>query len=903
VAKASAQRNLFCRRSDLGNEASVEQFFVNRLLADLGYEDRHIKPKTSLQELHVNLGRRRLLYRPDYAMEVGGTLRWIVDAKATDESLDDHVGQCAGYCLALNRAYRGENPVRYFLITNGLRTRLYAWDAEDPIVEIDFPQFTASGRKYRRLRELVAPATFSAEDKVARAGELFTLTREPIEEVNAAFSWCHQLIYKKDNLSQAAAFGEFVKLVFLKLLSDRQVHEEHPEFAGDTSVEIPADSVKFSVRWIEEREQDHPNPLDALQFQTLLQGLEAEIQNGTRKRVFDADEHIDLSPETIKSVVRRLEHIDLFGIDADLNGRLFETFLNATMRGKDLGQYFTSRSVVKLGVRLAQLRADREHVDSVIDACCGTGGFLIDVLADMWAKVDANNSLSDREAQHLKKRIATECVVGIDVARDPPLARIARVNMYLHGDGGSSIYQTDALDKQLRKPSAASAELDRETRELRERFQSELFDVALTNPPFAKEYERNEKREAQILDEYDLGFSTDGGSRRRRPRLRSSMMFLERYHDLLRPGGRLITVIDDSVLGAPSYAWVRDYLRERFLVRAVISLPGDAFQRSKARVKTSLIVLEKKRDPKEAQPPIFMYYTTAVGVDDPPRQRTLPVDRINRLRAADEIDEAGSLFEAFLNGDSRADAWTVPADRIAGRMDVKGCLPAAERKVPTWRRRKLAVTRLSDVVNVLYPRPEQERVAAELPDGGADPNLVATADSDELVTHLRVRYDGFAEPGEAISASDSTYPVLYRVSKDDLVLSHINAIHGAICIVPEACEGMVVTSEYTVCRAKSGIDPRLVWLLLRSPEIRSDLLLNSTGIGRSRVRWATASDVALPEPPSAVAREVAQNIKKAEKKEQEARELRDKAQERLTKALSLDSKEAQRILAAFKPPR
>ena len=45
----------------------------------------------------------------------------------------------------------------------------------------------------------------------------------------------------------------------------------------------------------------------------------------------------------------------------NLNGRLFETLLNTTMRGKDLGQYFTPRSVVKLGVKLARLRADREN--------------------------------------------------------------------------------------------------------------------------------------------------------------------------------------------------------------------------------------------------------------------------------------------------------------------------------------------------------------------------------------------------------------------------------------------------------------------------------------------------------------------------------------------------------------
>jgi len=36
------------------------------------------------------------------------------------------------------------------------------------------------------------------------------------------------------------------------------------------------------------------------------------------------------SDETIKAIAERLQGTGLFGIDADLNGRLFETFLNST---------------------------------------------------------------------------------------------------------------------------------------------------------------------------------------------------------------------------------------------------------------------------------------------------------------------------------------------------------------------------------------------------------------------------------------------------------------------------------------------------------------------------------------------------------------------------------------------
>jgi len=85
----------------------------------------------------------------------------------------------------------------------------------------------------------------------------------------------------------------------------------------------------------------------------------------------------------------------LFGIDEDLNGRMFEAFLAAIMRGKALGQYFTPRSIVKLMVRLADLKATprKDGIERVLDACCGTGGFLIEALTVMRRQIWSNGSL------------------------------------------------------------------------------------------------------------------------------------------------------------------------------------------------------------------------------------------------------------------------------------------------------------------------------------------------------------------------------------------------------------------------------------------------------------------------------------------------------------------------------
>jgi type I restriction enzyme M protein len=287
-------------------------------------------------------------------------------------------------------------------------------------------------------------------------------------------------------MSQAAGFTEFVKLVFLKLLSDRKVRDTSGDLIWQEHFDVPASDVTFSTRWIKEREVDTANPIDTIQFQNLIKEIEVEINKGSRKRIFNADDKLRLNPETIRYVVSKLEGIFLFGIDVDLNGRLFETFLSATMRGKDLGQFFTPRSIVKLGTSLANLRADKLHIDVILDGCCGTGGFLIDALADMWMKIDENSTLSDQERAKLRADVANHSLYGVDVGRDPNQARLARMNMYLHGDGGTSIFEADFLDKKLKTEDFSEIEtkgyID-QLRKLLAEAEDGFFDVVLTNPP------------------------------------------------------------------------------------------------------------------------------------------------------------------------------------------------------------------------------------------------------------------------------------------------------------------------------------------------------------------------------------------------------------------------------------
>src|SRR5690606_13616036 len=104
--RAAGTKNKYCRSSDLSNEASVESFFVLRMLLDLGYRDSEIKTKHSIGELPIPKGSLTERFKPDFILVCGRQPRWLIDAKATWERIEQYTYQCAGYALQINRRHK-----------------------------------------------------------------------------------------------------------------------------------------------------------------------------------------------------------------------------------------------------------------------------------------------------------------------------------------------------------------------------------------------------------------------------------------------------------------------------------------------------------------------------------------------------------------------------------------------------------------------------------------------------------------------------------------------------------------------------------------------------------------------------------------------------------------------------
>lgn len=270
-------QNLFCDKDNLHNESSVETFFVDRLLKNLGYPDGRIRTKESIERLPIPRGHTTENYAPDYVLLDSRNLPVIViDVKHPDEDLDKWVYQPAGYAATLNRRYRsGENPVQYAILTNGHIFTVYPWDSDIPVFHLRFEDFVEGNEIFAFLR---ANLSYSIFNRVPVTGVTFEFYRPELTVLTKTFNRCHDLIWKKEKVGPTAAFYEFVKIIFVKMREDRKIHQKLG--SGRT---ITRDDFIFSVHWIENNEDATPHPFDTVLFKEVRDEIEEQIRRSLKK--------------------------------------------------------------------------------------------------------------------------------------------------------------------------------------------------------------------------------------------------------------------------------------------------------------------------------------------------------------------------------------------------------------------------------------------------------------------------------------------------------------------------------------------------------------------------------------------------------------------------------------------
>jgi len=416
------------------------------------------------------------------------------------------------------------------------------------------------------------------------------------DDLIAAIKKCHQTLWGGGRLSPPAAFGEFCKIIFVKVRDEKAPRKKGEPYQFQIKTDESANALAKRIHDL----------------------YDAEMQR--EPDVFK--DPIKVDDGTLKTCVTHLESINFSATDLDTKGVAFEQFLDGFFKG-DFGQYFTPREVIQFAVEMLKPK----HDDMTLDPACGSGGFLLyamdRVRHDAEALYpDANDAVDRFKHWH---DYAEKRLFGIEI--NDEISRVAKMNMILHDDGHTNIVGTDALDRLTHLKNQNP------------KVKKNAFDLVLTNPPFGAVVKESEKGkgymegwellkytgkgrrfELDAEDTSDRGHDAKAGAKsiKAAKSIKTEILFLERVWHLLKPGtGRAAVVLPDGILTNSSLQGVRDWLLARFQLLAVVSLPQEAFQHAGAGVKASVVFLRKRKvdeapDDNEA---IFMAAPENIGFD------------------------------------------------------------------------------------------------------------------------------------------------------------------------------------------------------------------------------------------------------------------------------------------------
>ena len=642
---------------------------------------------------------------------------------------------------------------------------------------------------------------------------------------------CHNIIRNVDKLSPEAAFDEISKILFIKMLYERDAKDE----------------LVYSKDKFLKDELLYNGDVDYIQH------LFNEVKETySTDGLFDSEDKIRIRRESFLLILEELSSVELYDTSDDIKGIAFELFLGKTFRG-ELGQFFTPRTIVNYMVEVLNVREG----DKVCDPCCGSGGFLIKAFEHVQNQIDQdihkqitvlmdNYSLSDSEKQYKINTLLSECdktkegsryhklchdyFFGVDA--NARMARTSKMNMIMHGDGHVGVYLHDGLinvggvydnnfdvilinppfgahvEKDMRITSS-DIPTDRE-KTLYERLYGEEYISKVYTPikEYAQEIGKDKKTGRRILELYQINNNS------------TEILFIERCINLLKPGKRAGIVLPEGVLDNPALDRIRRFIESRAKILNITSIPSDVFLSSGANIKPSLVFIEKFKD---GEMPEKDYLLSVTKVNDAGISSTgLPSNN-------EELPIAAKEVSSWLSGEVLSN---MTYTKIVNRSDLSN-----------WSVKPLFDT-TSVNYNPLYKKVRIGNVASLSKDViYVDPNIEYTRLTVKLFNK------GIQERDTVMGALIGTKRQT-RVKGGQFIISKIDGKSAAFGIVDSSLEGAIVTPDFLVYDIDTTqILPEYLELVLTNDAILNQFSNSSSGTtGRRRLSQKVFENtlIALP---------------------------------------------------------
>jgi len=395
-------------------------------------------------------------------------------------------------------------------------------------------------------------------------GKINALKFRTMNETDRVISYCHDVIWNEKSITPEGALKELTKFLIAKIIDERQVSDYEKE------------EYDFCVKRKDE---------DLIDIKNRINVLLLEAKKIDPELFVDRKPEIELKPYSVIKIVHKLQEYSLMNTEkVEMLGQVYQELLKETYTSRLMGQRFTPRNIVDFMVELIEAKLS----ETVLDPACGTGGFLISTLR--YVKKEINEAFERGDIINPIEKFrdyAKTKLYGMDI--ESTVVQLAKANMILHGDGHNKIICHDGLYDSPKNEVIQDVINE-----------NDGFDIIITNPPFG-----GKKVDPKLLLGYKLGEKS-------KTQL-LQVLFIERCLNLLRKGGKLGIVLPDGILSNASLFYVRDYIREKAIIKAVVSLPKGTFTPYGADPKASLLFLQKKKYDGEKQGSVLMGEIKNIG--------------------------------------------------------------------------------------------------------------------------------------------------------------------------------------------------------------------------------------------------------------------------------------------------
>lgn len=577
-----------------GDEEVVRAFLIDRLVNELDYKPENLEIE---KEYSVKAGHGKLAPRIDVLVKDGkGNPFFFIEAKAPDKFEKDK-SEIEGQLFSLAQAEEKDfkTKVKYLVYYTA---ELVEDEIVDKVIIIDFVKYPTyadwEADGYVSIgSELTAGYGEPKKQPLVKGDEKYDLrTKIDRTEIESLGRNLHNVLWGGGGTNDSEIFYSLVNIILAKI-QDEYEKEDGQQY--DFQIHQYGHNVESQDKIF--------NRINGLYKRALKEQL-----NISEQQKIDDDSVINRNKFPLNKLVYTVQSLEKFSFlegrssldGKDILGDFFESITRDGFK-QNKGQFFTPTNIVNFllyALQLDNLAIDKLNKDKelplIIDPSAGSGTYLVEAMKLITKEVKYKQFNKLKKSTDVKWRFealfmpdyaenkwAKEYLYGSEINFD--LGTASKVNMILHGDGSTNIFVKDGLlpfrfyvketaPNYLETSSTDALYNDKEI--------NGKFDVAISNPPFSVDLDTQTQRE--VKNSFVFGEKKN-----------SENLFIERYYQLLKDGGRLAVVLPESVFDTTENKYIRLFIFKYFNVKAVVSLPQITFEPFTS-TKTSLLFAQKK---------------------------------------------------------------------------------------------------------------------------------------------------------------------------------------------------------------------------------------------------------------------------------------------------------------------